>query len=396
MPPQSTPKVFVSVHGRFHAFELAMELYHHHLLAGLATTYPAFITHRFLPNDIPLQTMPALEITRRLHTRLPESLSKLFELDTWLAKRFSHFVAHRLPKDLDVLIAWSGAAKEIIPIAHNQDSRVILERGSTHIAHQAEILNEAFDEFGITAPSVPQEMIEREMAEYEMADTIAVPTHYAASTFHNRGINPEKTIVNPYGVSLDRFFSTTHQEDRAPEKPIRILFAGRVDIRKGIPWLLRAFAPLAGEAELHLVGPVPKTIEDILKREPLTNVIIHGSVPSTKMPAIYQAADIFCLPSLEEGFALVLLQAMASGLPIVASNVSGAEDLVTIGKEGLIVPPRNSEALTEALSQLVRDHEKRREMGLAARKRVEQGYSWSDYGLRAVKGIEKVLKRSTS
>jgi glycosyltransferase involved in cell wall biosynthesis len=230
------------------------------------------------------------------------------------------------------------------------------------------------------------------MAEYDAVDAISVPTRYAARTFTERGIPEGKVFINPYGVELSRFFQSKVDDDNRAGRPVRILFVGRVDIRKGIPWLLRAFAPLAKTAELHVVGPVPKDMRRILDRESLTNVKIHGPVPSTALPEIYKSADIFCLPSLEEGFALVLLQAMAAGLPVVASDVSGAEDLIVPGEHGYLVPPRDVDALTEALTELIGQTEKRYRMGVKARGRVEQGYSWQDYGERAVSAIKTVLE----
>jgi glycosyltransferase involved in cell wall biosynthesis len=363
-------------------------------LAGVATTYPAFIARRFLPRDTPLYTAPFLEAARRVYARLPSRLTRAHGLDPWLAERFGRFVAERLPKDIDVLIAWSGGAKELIPLAHERGVKVMLERGSTHIAHQAEVLNAAFGEFGMTAPAVPQAMIAREMAEYDAVDAISVPTRYAARTFTERGIPEGKVFINPYGVELSRFFQSTTGENNEAGRPVRILFVGRVDIRKGIPWLLRAFAPLAKTAELHVVGPVPKDMRRILDRESLTNVKIHGPVPSTALPEIYKSADIFCLPSLEEGFALVLLQAMAAGLPVVASDVSGAEDLIVPGEHGYLVPPRDVGALSDKLSILIQDGARRTTMGSAVQKRVEAGYTWRDYGDRAVGIIEALLGRS--
>ncbi|MEX2450267.1 MAG: glycosyltransferase family 4 protein [Rhodospirillales bacterium] len=385
------PRVFVSVHGRFHAFELSAELARHRVLAGVATTYPTFIARRFLPRDTPLYTAPFLEAARRVYARLPNRLTRAHGLDPWLAERFGRFIAEKLPKDIDVLIAWSGGAKEIIPRAHERGVKVMLERGSTHIAHQAEVLNAAFREFGMTAPAVPLAMIEREMAEYDAVDAISVPTRYAARTFTERGVPEDKVFVNPYGVELSRFFRPKTDDNGQGGRPVRILFVGRVDIRKGIPWLLRAFAPLAKTAELHVVGPVPKDMRRILDRESLINVKIHGPVPSTALPELYKSADIFCLPSLEEGFALVLLQAMAAGLPVVASDVSGAENLIVPGEHGYLVPPRESAALSDKLSMLIQDGARRSAMGSAARKRVEAGYTWRDYGDRAVELIRKLV-----
>ncbi|MEQ8193555.1 MAG: glycosyltransferase family 4 protein [Rhodospirillales bacterium] len=344
-----------------------------------------------MPDGVPLLSAPALEFIRRIYAKLPRSLADADRFDPWLAERFSRYVAGKLPDDIDVLIAWSGGAKELMRCAHKRNIKVMLERGSTHIAHQAEVLNDAYRMFGIEKPAVPPRMIERETEEYEGADAISVPTHYAAGTFIERGVARDKIKINPYGVALERFLLAKDGGRKRNDGPVRILFVGQVGIRKGIPWLLRAFQSLKQAAELHLIGPVPKEMEEILGREPLENVTIHGSVPGEALPEIYKSADIFCLPSLEEGFALVLLQAMAAGLPVVASNVSGAEDLIASGEQGYLVPPCDSDALMEALAALIDRPEARAAMGIAARSRVERGYSWQDYGERAVSAVRQVL-----
>ena len=188
------------------------------------------------------------------------------------------------------------------------------------------MLTQAYDAFELDFNETPGLIIEREMAEYEAADAIAVPTRFAADTFTARGIPAAKLLVAPYGVDLQRFYPAPA---RAAEGPVRILFVGRVGIRKGVPALLRAFAPLAGAAELHLVGPVEPDTKELLARLPSAGLTIHGAVPAERLPALYANADIFCLPSLEEGFPLVLLQAMASGLAVVTTPEAGAADILS-------------------------------------------------------------------
>ena len=101
------------------------------------------------------------------------------------------------------------------------------------------------------------------------------------------------------------------------------------------------------------------------------------------LPHFYRGADVFCLPSWEEGFPLVLLQAMASGLPVVATDATGAGDIVTPGVEGEIVPAGDVPALREALDRVLSDPIRAKEMGAAARNRVKDGFDWKSYGARA-------------
>ncbi len=267
--------------------------------------------------------------------------------------------------------------------------KVVIERGSTHIQHQTDVLTRAYDACHLDFNETHPITIERELAEYETADAIAVPTRFAADTFVARGIPPEKLLVAPYGVDLERFRPATH---RPADQPVRILFVGRVGIRKGLPGLLRAFQPISNIAELHLIGPVEPEMHELMKRLPMAGVTVHGALKADRLPEFYAAADIFCLPSLEEGFPLVLLQAMASGLPVVTTPEAGAADIMTDGREGAIVPSGGVGALTDALAALVTGAERRHAMGRAARALVEAGgWSWDDYAGRALANYRKLL-----
>lgn len=231
-------------------------------------------------------------------------------------------------------------------------------------------------------------LIAREEEEYAEADAIAVPTSFAADTFLAHGIKREKLLINPYGVDLDRFRKLSA---RSQKKTPRILCVGRVGVRKGAPDLLAAFAQIKEDWELRLVGPFDPEAKNILAKASLTRVSVTGPLAGSDLADEYANADIFCLPSLEEGMALVLLQAMASGLPIVATPESGAIDLIRDGEEGLLTPSNQPAFLADALSRLTEDADLRRKMGSAARARVESGFSWNDYTDRAIAAYRGLL-----
>lgn len=380
-------KVWVAVHGRFHAFELAGELHRRGLLAGLATTYPAFVARRFLPPGVPLRTLAWAEFVRRVAGRA----AFLPEPDVAIARAFGRFAARALgPADL--LVGWSGASLEAIAAARAQGMRVVIERGSTHIRHQARELAQEYDRFGIPRRPVDDRMLAREVAEYAAADAIALPSTYAAQTFVNEGVPADRLIVNPYGADLTRFAPHAAPARRSM---VRLLFVGRVGLRKGIPTLLRAFARVHGPGvELHLVGPVEPGMSAVLASEPMDGVVLRGILRTPDIEQAFRDADIFCLPSIEEGFPLALLQAMASGLPVVATFETGAADIISDGRQGLLVPARDSAALGDALAALVEDAALRQRMAVAARSRVETGFGWADYGDRAVSGYRRLLDRA--
>lgn len=372
--------VTIAVHGRFHGFDLAREMWGRERLGRLLTTYPAFAVRRFLPVDLPIRTSPWLEALRRLHGRLPLGPSP----DMFIGKAFARFVAANLPEEPGILVGWSGATLDAMEPARQRGFRLVIERGSSHIRHQAEVMAAEAERFGLASAGVSPRMIAREEAEYARADLICVPTGFARDTFLARGVAAAKLVVNPYGVDLTGF--------AAGERPVRtvprVLFVGRVGLRKGVPSLMEAGRRLAGLCNVRLVGPVEAGMEALLAQG---GAEVAGPKPGKALPAEYAEAAIFCLPSLEEGLPLTLLQAMASGLPVVATPETGAADLVTHGVEGLIVSSRDPAALAAALAELVADPGRCRVMGAAARRRVEAGFGWFDYGERAIAAYGRLV-----
>lgn len=376
-------KVSIAVHGRYHAFDLARGLFEKGHLAQLATTYPGVAARRFLPPGVKLKSAARFEIWRRLASRF----SFVPRPDPGVSIGFGKFAARTLPDDAQLLVGWSSAIREAIAPAHARGMKVCVERGSTHILHQVRVLRDAAARSGVSPSWTPAEIIDRELWEYDNADAIAVPTRFAASTFIAEGIAAEKLIVNPYGVDPEAF-----EPRGAPAHgPCRILFAGSVGVRKGAPDLLQAFDKMAPGTELHLAGPLEPGMSDLIARHDRPGLIVHGPLAFSRLKELYRSSTVFCLPSIEEGFAQVLLQAMASGLPVVTTDVAGGAELVLAGENGLIVPVDDPDALADALSVLAGDPDRTWEMGRAARRRIKASFRWSHYIDRAVEAYEKLV-----
>jgi len=192
---------------------------------------------------------------------------------------------------------------------------------------------------------------------------------------------PELPIgVIPNGVDASAFHPAA--ENAARFGPVRLLFVGRVVFQKGLDVLFRALAALPKELEYEL-----EIIGDGDQRPELTIEAAHlGLVPRIKFAGWcdrahiaerYRAADLFVFPSRDEGMPNVVLEAMASGLPIVATAIAGSAELVREGENGHLVPTENAPALTDALARLIAQPETRRAMGRSSRERIEREYTWA-------------------
>ncbi len=183
----------------------------------------------------------------------------------------------------------------------------------------------------------------------------------------------DKIKVTPNAVNTEKYNplnETTFIQDMKlnPDKPL-ILFVGNLVPQKGLKYLLDAKKLLKTDAQLVIVGdgPLMTILKEIVKREDIKDVIFTGA--RRDVDKIMPAATVFILPSVSEGFPITLLEAFASGLPAVATNVGGVAGLLT-SEVGLIVEPGDSAALADALDQILEDNELRHEMGNAAREKA--------------------------
>jgi phosphatidylinositol alpha-mannosyltransferase len=183
--------------------------------------------------------------------------------------------------------------------------------------------------------------------------------------------------VVPNGTEVDRF-SRAEPADLGPGR--KLLFVGRLHERKGFPVAVAAFARLAAErSDVRLVvageGGQGSAI-GALGPSVRARVAMLGSVPNEELPPIHAAADVLVAPSVGgESFGIVLVEAMAAGLPVVASRIAGYDEVVTDGVEGFLVPPRDPAALAEALARVLDDADLARAMGEAGRARARR-YDW--------------------
>ena len=193
---------------------------------------------------------------------------------------------------------------------------------------------------------------------------------------------PELPVaVIPNGVDAQTFHPAAENE-RTSGGPVRLLFVGRVVFQKGLDVLLRALAdlpaPLAWELEIIGDGDQRAALTAEAARLGLAaRITFAGWCDRARIAGRYRAADIFVFPSRDEGMPNVVLEAMASGLPIVATAIAGSEELVREGENGHLVPAEDAAGLTAALSRLIADPAQCRAMGRASRAIVEREYTWA-------------------
>jgi glycosyltransferase involved in cell wall biosynthesis len=305
---------------------------------------------------------------------------------------YDRLATYEIPMDSDVYIIWSSFALNTIHKIrkHNPKAIIILERCSTHIVFQREILEYAYTFLPKDAESMlpSREIIAREQAEYELADFIALPTNFTKKTFIDKGIAENKLIVNPYGVDLKDFTYNENLKDKSDT--LNILFVGAFCVRKGAKTFLQIVDKLKENTKIRfqIVGSMEKGLEEKIAPYLNKNLFYQPSIPQKELNGFYQKADIFLFPSYEEGMAYVTLQAMACGLTLLVSNNSGAGMVVEHGKTGFLFEPEETEKYVETILLLAKNKDLCRKIGGEVHSKVKTGFTWDDYGKRCVESLK--------
>lgn len=198
--------------------------------------------------------------------------------------------------------------------------------------------------------------------------------------------------VIPNGVDLDAFKASERSW-----RPARLLFVGRVVYQKGLDLLLSALASLKDrEWTLEIVGDGPRTADlqaQAAEAGLAERIMFSGWKSGAELAERYANANLFAYPSRHEGMPNALLEAMASGLPAVATRIAGNEELQVDGETGRLVPPEDVAALQAALAELIADPAARRRLGAAARKHVEGRYSWRSVANAYLELLQQAAQR---
>lgn len=340
-------------------------------LGTMYTAYPKWKVDNFPPERV--RTFPWWMMATSAASRFDVT-----GLNRWLNWRtidsFDRWVESRL-QPCDVYHCMSACGLGTHRVARQRyGALTVCDRGSSHIVYQDRILQEEHERWALPYKHIDERVIVREQQEYAECDIITVPSTFVYKSFLSEGISEKKLRKISYGVDLELF-----RRVKKKDEVFRVIYVGAVSLRKGLLYMLQALEPLLREIEVWIIGNVTTAMKPLLSGYE-DRVRFFGPVPRSDLYQHYSQGSVFVLPSLEEGLALVQAQAMACGLPVIATTNTGAEDLFTDGIEGFIVPIRAPEAIREKVLHLYNNPELRRGMGEASFRRVQSIGGWDFYG----------------
>lgn len=325
------------------------------------------------------------ELTRALLARTPGMVAMSSRTMYAAKMAFDRIVARELPQ-ADAVVGVFGSAALTLLRARQAGSLAVLNFVNSHPAEQNRFLEELGGLRGPSHELVPGRVGRRVERELGLADLVLVPSQFVADQLLRKGSPAPRVAVIPYGVDLAAFTPTVSPRS---DGPVRCLFVGQLSHRKGIPVLMRAARRLPG-IEFLLTGPLvsPGVLRDLPP-----NVRRIPTMPHDGISEIMRESDIFVLPSIEDSYGLVVLEAMASGLPVIVTDHVGASEAIVHGVNGLIVPAGDDGELVSAIQRLADDVDIRSQMGSAARSSAAAGHSWVQYGTDAMSAVADALQR---
>jgi len=377
-------KVALSAIGKFHTFDLARELFARDALAGIYTGYPRF---KLKGEAIPQELIHTLPWTQGAYMGFPWkhrlSATTIQNWENFNARVLGNWVGRNLP-DCDVYVGLSGSSLPAGKRLQARGGKYVCDRGSAHIRVQDQLLREEYCLWGTPYTGIDPRTILREEAEYAQADCITVPSTFVLQSFLNQGVDASKLALLPYGVNLSRFHPTAVPD---PER-FDVLFVGAMTLQKGVQYLAQAYQKLQHRAKsLTFVGSPSTELMDMLKARQLwpEDARVLGHMPQPELKNIMSRSHVMVLPSIQEGFGMVMAQAMACACPVIASINTGSQDLFTNGIEGWTVPIRDVDALADRMQLLADNPIERAAMGQSALEKVSGFGGWSAYGESAMR-----------
>ena len=320
---------------------------------------------------------------RRAFTRaaIPAPLDRLaFKLgsDGGLASRLQRARFRRALETADVAYLWAATPLSIYEDVKDAGVPLCIERINCHRATSISILDDAYRRAGLPAAhGITSESLDEERRKVSMADWIFAPSPLVKRSLLDDGASEEKVLLASYGWAP----GGAHAPNGAPRvaRELTYLFVGTGGLRKGAHLLLRAWADAGVQGRLVVVGRILPELEATAGRLlEAPGVELLGHVDD--LASVYADADVFIFPTLEEGSALVIYQAMAHGLPILTTPM-GAGDVVRDGQEGILSDPYDHEAWVAAIRAVSSDGSFRGELAVSARMRADE-FTWEKVAAR--------------
>lgn len=302
----------------------------------------------------------------------------------WADARFDAWAAERLPGDIQAVVCYENAALDTFRVARERGITTILDAASFHYAWQDEFYEP------VEGDDAHEAINERKEEEIQHADHILTVSELARESYLDAGVSPSRVTSVPMGADLSDFVPADNQS--AADGPFTFLFAGHAGRRKGADLLLEASEYLADMTERDHRLQFAGGYDDGLFQQTTAPVETLGFLDHSALADAFHGADCLVLPSRHDSFGRVVVEAMATGLPVLLSEHVGAKEVIEEGQNGWIVPAEDVEILSKKMLWCIRHPGEIRAMQDAAVDTAQQ-YSWESYQTRVWEALMSIVDR---
>jgi starch synthase len=320
--------------------------------------------------------------------------SKLNTQLAYLAKIEQDHACLNFAKKSDVFLFYNGSGLDTCGTIQKLGKIGIVEVVNSHVETQEKLLQDEHELVGADWVPFHAKEKERRIKEYDLADYILLPSEFAKKSFLDKGYPEAKLIKVPYG--FDTSIVGNQEQFEKNSDRFNVLYVGSISLRKGLRYLIQAFKELKHpNKKLIIVGPGQESLKKMKDLSIPDEVTFTGVLKGEQLQEVYKSASVFCLPTIEDGFGLVLGEALSHGIPIIATENSGSWDIVAEGSDGFIIPIRNKNIILEKLQLLADDRNLLLEMSHNAQTKAKNLKGWDITSDTLYSSLKKVTSNKS-
>ena len=365
-------KYLLSNPGKFHHFEVGREIFKRNQLHRIICGYPWF---KLKNEGIPKNKITSYSLNTIITRYLKDSAFKDY-FNIKQQKKIDELSLKSLD-GCDVFLGLSQCGLNTGIEAKKRGIKYICERSSTHIVYQNELLKEEYNKLNLKYKPIHDWFIQRELEEYKNSNFILLPSNFVEKTFKDKGYKNTK-VIN-FGSWYKQFYPI---EKKIKKNSFDIVFVGQISIRKGLHYLFEAFNHIkSNQINLHIIGS--KTLDSnflkkLINKKKRENVYFYGHKSHNEINKIINNSNLFIMPSIEEGMAISIMQAISSGCPVLITENTGAKEFVEKNKCGVVIKYNDLKNIGEYIMDLV---ENRTQLKLFKENAIQTKsiHTWSKY-----------------